>query len=62
LKANISKAKHILKWQPKVKFDELVKIMLDFDLQNCGIHSPGLGIKAIEKKGFDWTKHVVRGV
>ncbi len=29
-----SKAKKILGWEPKVKFDELLKIMMDFELNN----------------------------
>ena len=33
LRADITKAKNKLKWQPKVKFDELVKIMVDADLR-----------------------------
>jgi len=30
-----SKAKKVLGWEPKVKFKELVKIMVDFDLKNA---------------------------
>jgi len=33
LVADISKAKKILKWQPRVKFDQLVKLMVDADLK-----------------------------
>ena len=32
LKADSSKAKQILKWEPSVYFEELVKMMVDFDL------------------------------
>jgi GDPmannose 4,6-dehydratase len=62
LQANISKAKHILNWEPKVKFEELVKIMLDYDIQRVGLKTPGEGIKAINKKGFNWTKHEFKAV
>ncbi len=32
-----SKAKRILGWEPKVKFKELVKIMVDYDLKKYGV-------------------------
>ena len=32
LKGDYSKAKKILKWEPKVKFEELVKIMVEEDI------------------------------
>lgn len=57
LQADISKAKKVLGWEPKVTFDELVKVMMDYDLLAVGITPPGEGIKAIEAKGFTWTKH-----
>ena len=34
LLADYSKAKKILKWEPKIKFDELVANMVDEDLKN----------------------------
>lgn len=57
LKADISKAKKLLNWEPKVKFDELVKIMLDFDLISAGLQAPLEGIKSVRSKGLDWTEH-----
>lgn len=60
LQANISKANYILNWEPKVKFEELVKIMLDYDIQRTGLNAPCQGIKAINKKGFNWTKHEIK--
>jgi len=57
LQADISMAKKVLGWEPKVTFDELVKVMMDYDLLAVGITPPGEGIKAIEAKGFTWTKH-----
>ena len=36
LLANFSKAKKILKWEPKVSFDELVKDMVESDIKNLG--------------------------
>ena len=45
LKGDYSKAKNILKWEPKVKFEELVKIMVEEDINRWeqklkGEHSP----------------------
>ncbi|MEX1274685.1 MAG: GDP-mannose 4,6-dehydratase, partial [Bacteroidota bacterium] len=57
LQADISKAKNLLGWEPKVTFDELVKVMMDYDLLAAGLTPPGEGIKSIEAKGFTWTKH-----
>lgn len=57
LKADISKAKRDLSWEPRFVFDELVKIMVDYDLLSLGIDPPGEGIKASNSKGFDYTNH-----
>jgi len=37
LVGDASKAKKILKWKPKVKFEQLVKIMLNSDLKKAGV-------------------------
>lgn len=37
LKGDYSKAKNLLGWEPKVKFKELVKIMLEADLKEAGV-------------------------
>lgn len=57
LKADITKAKTLLKWEPKVTFEELVKIMVDFDMKFQNLEYPGNGIIAINNKGFNWTTH-----
>lgn len=57
LQADISKAKEVLKWEPRVTFEELVGIMMDFDMQMNGLIPVGKGTNAINKKGFDWTDH-----
>ena len=54
LLANIAKAKKQLNWQPKIKFDSLVKIMVDYDLEAAGIKSPGIGIKICKEKEFSY--------
>jgi GDPmannose 4,6-dehydratase len=50
--ADISKARKQLHWQPKVKFGELIKIMVDYDLKSAGIKPPGIGIKICRGKWF----------
>ena len=45
-----SKAKKKLGWEPKVKFKELVRIMVDADMRAIGLEPPGEGDKIIEKK------------
>jgi GDPmannose 4,6-dehydratase len=54
--ADSSKARRILKWQPLVKFEELVKIMVDADLENLGLKSPGEGKKILKEKQLKWIK------
>ena len=34
LMGDYSRAKNELKWEPKTRFNELVKLMVDFDLDN----------------------------
>lgn len=48
------KAAHQLKWQPKVKFHELVRIMMDADLELMGLDCPGEGQKIVEEKFGGW--------
>lgn len=57
LKADIRKAKRALKWQPKVDFDDLVKIMVDYDMSASGLESPGEGVEISKRKGFGYTNH-----
>jgi GDPmannose 4,6-dehydratase len=57
LEADISKAQRVLGWQPRTTFDELVKIMTDYDMMRAGIKPPGRGIEISKNKGFDYTDH-----
>ena len=56
LKADSSKAKKILNWTPRITFEDLIKIMLDADLEAIGLSSPGEGKKIISEKGLAWNK------
>jgi GDPmannose 4,6-dehydratase len=57
LQADITKARQKLGWEPRVSFDELVKIMADYDAKVAGIEPPGEGIKAAVCRGFTYTNH-----
>lgn len=57
LRADITKVKKALDWEPRVSFTELVKVMVDYDLMAEGLEAPGEGIKIIKEKGLDWTDH-----
>ncbi len=56
LLADPSKAKKELKWAPKIKFHELVRIMVDADLELKGLPCPGEGKKIVEKYFGDWHR------
>lgn len=57
LVANPSKAKRKLGWNPKIKFEDLVKIMVDADMRAVGLESIGRGDRILEKKFPDrWWK------
>jgi len=57
LKADITKAREKLGWEPRTTFNELVKIMVDYDMKLINLSPVGEGIKICEKKGFTYTKH-----
>lgn len=54
LLADPAKAKKALDWEPKVKFPELVKIMVDADLELLGLDCPGEGKHVVENRFEDW--------
>ncbi|MFC1521635.1 GDP-mannose 4,6-dehydratase [Elusimicrobiota bacterium] len=55
--ADSSKAERKLGWKARVTFKDLVKIMVDADLANCGLEPIGEGEKVLKEKGIDWTKN-----
>lgn len=54
--ADITKVKKQLHWQPGVKFESLIKIMVDYDLKAAGIKPPGEGIEICDQKEFNYIK------
>ena len=59
LQADIAKARARLGWAPRVTFDELVKIMVDYDVRMVGLAPPCEGMAVCRAKGFDYTNHDV---
>ena len=55
--ADPRKAKEKLNWNPKIKFKDLVKIMIDADMRAIGMNSIGEGDEILNKKFPDrWWK------
>ena len=50
LVADPAKAKKKLNWDPKIKFKDLVKIMVDADMRAVGLEPIGEGDEILEKK------------
>jgi len=50
LVGDITKAKTDLKWEPKIKFADLVKIMIDADFRALDLAPPGEGDRILEEK------------
>jgi len=57
--ADITKAKEKLQWEPKVKFEDLVTLMVDHDLEAAKQQSPGKGKEVVDVTGYGWTKHTI---
>jgi len=62
LLADASKARKVLDWQPRIYFKDLVRIMVDADMELIGLESKGEGRKLLEKhhgKWHQWDSQVV---
>lgn len=56
LRANAKKAEGELEWKPQVQFDDLVKILVDYDMVAAGLDPPGEGIEFVKSNGFAWLR------
>ena len=58
-----SKARERLGWNPRVNFKDLIKIMVDADMELIGLDPEGEGKRILEDRGINWTrnKQTVRG-
>jgi len=52
LLADYTKAKKKLGWSPRVTFRELVRIMVDADMEDSALKAPGEGKNILDKHGF----------
>ncbi|MDI7261248.1 MAG: GDP-mannose 4,6-dehydratase [Thermodesulfobacteriota bacterium] len=57
LLADPTKARKRLGWQPKVTFSELVRIMVDCDMELIGLDPIGEGKRILQEKGIEWTNN-----
>jgi GDPmannose 4,6-dehydratase len=56
LLADASKAREKLGWEPKVAFKDLVRIMVDADMEAIGLTPIGEGKRIMEEKFTDWHR------
>jgi GDPmannose 4,6-dehydratase len=56
LRADPSKARRDFNWEPRIFFKDLVRIMVDADLEMIGLESPGDGAKILEKNHGNWHR------
>ncbi len=56
LQADPGKARRTLDWEPRVFFKDLVRIMVDADLELLGLESPGEGARIIEEHHGNWHR------
>lgn len=54
LLADPSRARQQLQWSPKIHFHELVRIMIDADLELAGLPCPGEGRKLLSERFTGW--------
>jgi GDPmannose 4,6-dehydratase len=56
LLADPGKARQVIDWEPRVYFKDLVRIMVDADLELQGLPSPGEGRRILEKHHGRWHR------
>lgn len=54
LQSDATQAKEILGWEPKVRYEDLVRIMVDADLERLGEEAPGEGKKIVTERFGNW--------
>lgn len=56
LQADPGKAVEKLEWSPRVTFRELVRIMVDADMEGAGLEPIGEGLKILDEKFSNWHR------
>jgi len=54
LAANCAKARQALGWSPKIGFGDLVRAMVDADLEALGLPAPGEGKRIVRERLGEW--------
>ena len=54
--ADASRARAALGWEPRVSFKDLVRIMVDADLEVEGVTPPGEGLRILSRPEYSWLK------
>ena len=54
--ADTTKTRAKLNWEARVKFNDLIAIMVDADLEARGLKSPGRGKTILEEKIGPWNR------
>jgi GDPmannose 4,6-dehydratase len=49
-RADYAKARNELGWEPRIRFGELVRIMVDADMRALGVEPPGEGDRALRER------------
>jgi GDPmannose 4,6-dehydratase len=57
LMADASKAREKLNWKPRVTFEQLVKIMINADMELAGIVPLGEGQKILHDNDIRWIRN-----
>jgi len=52
--ADASKAREKLGWEPRITFEDLVRIMVDADMEAIGLEPPGKGKRVLHEKFEEW--------
>jgi len=58
LRADSNKARKKLSWSPRITFRDLVRLMVDYDLESFGLSSPGEGKKILKIKALSGKKNI----
>ena len=56
LRADASKARDKLGWEARIRFDDLIPIMVDADLEAAGLEPVGTGKQILESAFSDWHR------
>ena len=56
LMADSSKGREVIGWEPRVYFRDLVRVMVDADMELLDLESPGAGRRILAEKHGDWHR------